>query len=118
MKIEEQLRRKLRQVGHKYYSEQCYVQRYHQFIRFVKKTYGTYRHPAELGKSEIENNYRVIVQGRGVDFLTPIRNKMKEIILVERSRVDGESTTPVGAIKKQGPVEVRERNPMQPGRVF
>ena len=83
-----------------------------------KKTYGTYRHPAELGKSEIENNYRVIVQGRGVDFLTPIRNKMKEIILVERSRVDGESTTPVGAIKKQGPVEVRERNPMQPGRVF
>ena len=43
-------------------------------------------------------NYRVVVQGCGVDFLIPIRNKMKEIILVERSRVDGESTTPVGAI--------------------
>ena len=46
-------------------------------------------------------NYRVVVQGCGVDFLIPIRNKMKEIILVERSRVDGESTTPVGPLKSR-----------------
>ena len=53
VEIEEQLRRKLRQVGHKYNTEQSYVQRYHQFIQFVKRKYGTCRHPAELGKSEI-----------------------------------------------------------------
>ena len=53
MKIEEQLRRKLRQVGHKYNTEKSYVQKYHQFIQFAKRKHGTYRHPAELGKSEI-----------------------------------------------------------------
>ena len=55
MKIEEQLRRKLRQVGHKYNTEKSYVQKYHQFIQFAKRKHGTYRHPAELKKSEIES---------------------------------------------------------------
>ena len=54
MKIEDQLRRKLRQVGHKYNTEKTYVQKYHQFVQYVKTSYGEYRHPAEVGKPEIE----------------------------------------------------------------
>ena len=31
-------------------------------------------------------NYRAMIQNASIDFLIPIRNKMKEIILIERSR--------------------------------
>ena len=37
-------------------------------------------------------NYRVMIQNASIDFLIPIRNKMKEIILIERSR-ESEQTT-------------------------
>ena len=53
MKLEEQLRRKLRQVGHKYNTEKAYVQRYHQFLRFIKDKYGEFRHPAELQQADL-----------------------------------------------------------------
>ena len=45
-------------------------------------------------------NYRVVVQRRRVDFLVPVRNKMKEIILIERTRENEVSDTqaPVGYI--------------------
>lgn len=55
MKLEDQLRRKLRQVGHKYNTEKTYVQKYNQFVQFVRSKYGDYLHPAELDKSEIED---------------------------------------------------------------
>ena len=37
-------------------------------------------------------NYRAVIQGRNVDYLVPLRNKMKEIILIERAREDEQST--------------------------
>ena len=45
-------------------------------------------------------NYRVVVQGRDVDFLVPIRNQMKEIILIERAREEAGATVeqPIGHI--------------------
>ena len=45
-------------------------------------------------------NFRVVVQRRDIDFLVPIRNKMKEIILIERARENTESNVeqPVGYI--------------------
>jgi len=54
MKLEEQLRREIRRVGHSYNTEKAYVQNYHKFIEFVKQQYGEYRHPQELGKQDIE----------------------------------------------------------------
>ena len=55
MKIEDQLRRKLRQFGHKYNTEKSYVQRYNQFVQFIKVKYGKFRHPAELNKTDVEH---------------------------------------------------------------
>ena len=48
-------------------------------------------------------NYRVVVQRRRVDFLIPVRNKMKEIILIERTRENEVSDTqsPVGYINRK-----------------
>ena len=37
-------------------------------------------------------NYRYMIQNASIDFLIPIRNKMKEIILIERSRENGQGT--------------------------
>ena len=53
MKLEEQLRRKVRQVGHKYNTEKAYVQRYHQFLRFIRDKYGEFRHPADLKQADL-----------------------------------------------------------------
>jgi integron integrase len=55
MKLEEQLRRKIRGVGHSYNTEKAYVQNYHKFLAFIKDEQGAYRHPKELGKREVEN---------------------------------------------------------------
>ena len=37
-------------------------------------------------------NYRFMIQNASIDFLIPIRNKMKEIILIERSRESEQAT--------------------------
>ena len=37
-------------------------------------------------------NYRYMIQNASIDFLIPIRNKMKEIILIERSRESEQAT--------------------------
>ena len=55
MKLEEQLRRKIRGVGLSYNTEKSYVQNYHKFNQFVKQEYGEFRHPRELGKPDVEN---------------------------------------------------------------
>ena len=55
MKVEEQLRRSIRGVGHSYNTEKAYVQNYHKFLRFIKNQCGEYRHPKELSKHDVAN---------------------------------------------------------------
>ncbi|MDG1874487.1 MAG: integron integrase [Mariniblastus sp.] len=66
MKLEEQMRRMIRQKGHAYNTEKAYVQKYNQFIQFVKLKYGEYRHPADLGKSDIQDFLTHLATDRNV----------------------------------------------------
>lgn len=53
MKLEEKLRRKLREVGHAYNTETSYVKYYDQFVEFLKSKRGEYVHPMGAGKPEL-----------------------------------------------------------------
>jgi integron integrase len=66
MKLEEKLRRMIRQKGHAYNTEKAYLQKYNQFIQFTKVKYGEYRHPAELGKSDIQEFLTHLATDRNV----------------------------------------------------
>jgi site-specific recombinase XerD len=66
VKLEEQLRRTIRQKGHAYNTEKAYVQKYNQFIQFAKAKYGEYRHPAELAKSDIQDFLTHLAADRNV----------------------------------------------------
>jgi hypothetical protein len=54
-KLEEQLRRTIRQKGHAYNTEKAYVQKYNRFAQFAKSKYGKFRHPAELAKTGVQD---------------------------------------------------------------
>jgi integron integrase len=55
MKLEEQLRRAIRGVGHSYNTEKAYVQNYNKFLQFIKNQSGEYRHPRDLDKRDVES---------------------------------------------------------------
>ena len=54
MKLEEQLRRKLRQMGHAYNTERAYVGWYRDFIQFCRDDERNYVHPEKVDKQGIE----------------------------------------------------------------
>ena len=55
MKLEEQLIRRIRQIGHSYNTETSYVREYNKFIQFAKTKYGEYRHPEQLTQQDVQN---------------------------------------------------------------
>jgi len=77
MKLEEQLRRTIRQKGHAYNTEKAYVQKYNQFVQFAKSKYGEYRHPAKLSKSDIQ------------DFLTHLAADRNVAVETQRQALSG-----------------------------
>lgn len=54
MKLEQQLREKIRQKGHSYNTEKAYALKYNQYVQFLRAKFGEYRHPAQVGKQEIQ----------------------------------------------------------------
>jgi len=66
MKLEEQMRRRIRQKGHSYNTEKAYIQKYNQFVQFAKIKYGKYRHPAELGKTDVQEFLTHLASDRNV----------------------------------------------------
>ena len=54
MKLEDRLRRKLRQVGHAYNTERSYVGWYRDFIEFCRDDERNYVHPEKVDKQGIE----------------------------------------------------------------
>ena len=66
MKLEQQLRERIRQKGHAYNTEKAYVLKYHQFLQYVRSKYGQYRHPAQLGKDEIQGFLSYLANERNV----------------------------------------------------
>ncbi len=53
-KLLDQLRNKLRVLQYAWKTEKSYVAWVERFLRFYKDPHGAWRHPAELGKAEIE----------------------------------------------------------------
>lgn len=66
MKLEEQLRRKVRQLGHAYNTERAYVSWYHDFIEFSRDDDGNYVHPERIGKPGIEAFLSYLANERNV----------------------------------------------------
>lgn len=66
MKLEEQLRRSIRQKGHAFNTEKAYVQKYRQFVQFAKAKYGEYRHPGELNQSDLQEFLTHLAADRNV----------------------------------------------------
>ena len=55
MKLEEQIIRRIRQLGHAYNTEVSYVREYRKFTQFVKAKYGEYRHPEKLKAIDVQD---------------------------------------------------------------
>jgi len=66
MKLEEQLRRSIRQKGHAFNTEKAYVQKYRQFVQFAKVKYGKYRLPGEPNQSDLQEFLTHLAADRNV----------------------------------------------------
>lgn len=94
MKLEEQLRRTIRQKGHAYNTEKAYVQKYNQFVRFAKTKYGKFRHPAELAKMDVQDFLTHLAADRNVAVdtqrvaLSALKFLYEQVLEIDLGRLD------------------------------
>ena len=55
IKLEEMIRRRIRQFGYAYNTEKAYVSIYLQFVHYVKRQFGEFCHPETLSKTDVQN---------------------------------------------------------------
>ena len=94
MKLEQQLREKIRQKGHSYNTEKAYALKYNQYVQFLRAKFGEYRHPAQVGKQEIQGFLSYLANEQNV------ANDTQRVALAElrKGEVNSESVKTLTAV--------------------